>query len=96
ILVDSGAIDNCLHPSVIQQLKIKTQALTHMQRIVNVDGTKNEQGIIHRYTNAKVTLNRHTKTQRFFIMDVGEDCALLGYTFLQTFNPCIDWITKTL
>ncbi|KAH9993114.1 hypothetical protein BJV74DRAFT_734164, partial [Russula compacta] len=62
----------------------------------NVDGTENKHGTIHHYANAKITLNGQTKMQCFFIINVGDDQALLGYMFLQAFNPKIDWVAKTL
>ena len=63
---------------------------------MNVDRTENKSGTIHQYINTKITLRNHTKDQRFYITDIGSDCAILGYMFLKAFNPGIDWKKKTL
>ena len=63
---------------------------------MNIDGTKNKSGTICQYINAKITLGKHTKNQKFYIMDIGTDCTILGYMFLQAFNPRVNWEKKIL
>ena len=96
ILIDSGATDNCMHPQMAKQLGLCTQILTHLQRIMNINGTENKGGTIHQYINTRITLGKCTKNQKFYITDIGMDCTILGYTFLRDFNPKVDWEKKTL
>jgi len=35
--------------------------------------------------------NGKSVRQWFFVLDLGQDQALLGYPFLQEFNPQVDW-----
>jgi hypothetical protein len=34
--------------------------------------------------------------QRFFITSLGNDCVILGYPWLEEFNPEIDWSSRTM
>jgi len=56
-----------------------------------VDGTNNKDGILTKYTDLQVTVNKQTQIQRFYIMDLAKDRTLFGFPWLQEFNPQIDW-----
>jgi hypothetical protein len=57
----------------------------------NVDGTENKRGKIMHYCWLRVLHNGKQKLQKFFLTALGRDRMILGYLFLQEFNPQIDW-----
>jgi hypothetical protein len=93
-LVDSGATDNFISPAVIQHFGIPTRQLHRPRAIRNVDGTANKIGAVTHV--ADLTLKfKGTRTQTFYIVDLGEDHMLLGMPFLAATNPKIDWSEGT-
>jgi hypothetical protein len=59
--------------------------------VLNVDGSKNCTGKITHYCWLRVGLEKQDKLQRFFITSLDKDRMILGYPFLQVFNPNINW-----
>src|SRR5450631_3367198 len=49
-LIDSGATDNFISPTVVSQFKVPTYELTKPKVVRNVDGTTNSNGIVNKYT----------------------------------------------
>src|SRR6266566_1351703 len=90
-LIDSGATHNFMDRRMVKQLQVGSKPLVTPWSIRNVDGTGNKDGNLTRYTNLRVTVNKQTQIQRFYIMDLAEDRALFGFPWLQEFNPQIDW-----
>jgi len=56
-----------------------------------VDGTENKKGKITHYCWLRILYNGKQKLQKFFLTSLGKDRMILGYPFLQEFNPQIDW-----
>ena len=52
----------------------------------NIDGTINKKGTIKSYVKLKFR-------ERFYIMGLGKQKIILGFTWLQKYNPLIDWKT---
>jgi len=93
-LIDSGATDNFISPAVIQHFDIPTRQLNTPRTIRNVDNTPNKIGEVTHV--ADLTLRyKGTRTQTFYIVDLGEDHILLGMPFLSATNPDIDWAEGT-
>jgi hypothetical protein len=93
-LVDSGATDNFISPAVIQHFGIPTRQLHKPRAIRNVDGTANKIGAVTHVTNLTLRF-KGTRTQTFYIVDLGQDHMLLGMPFLAATNPKIDWSEGT-
>src|SRR6266403_479226 len=70
---------------------LKTYPLSKPKIIHNVDGSKNSIGSVTSTCNLEVQHGNLKKTHRFFIINLGSDSMLLGYPFLATYNPKIDW-----
>src|SRR6266849_3347255 len=66
VLLDSGATHNFLDKRLVKRLGIGTKELAVPQGITNVDGTKNQDGTITRYTDLEVTMDEQTEIQRFY------------------------------
>jgi hypothetical protein len=62
----------------------------------NVDGTKNEQGTIHYYTDLDLYVNSKTNTEQFLITTLGNQKVILGLPWLRKHNPEINWKEGTL
>jgi hypothetical protein len=60
-------------------------------RVFNVDGTENLQGKLQHFCMLRVKRGDQESLQKFFITSLGGDCAILGYPWLRTLTPSIDW-----
>ena len=92
-LLDSGATKNFINPWTIERLQLPTQKLQTQRTIFNIDGTLNKVGGITHKCQLKIQFNHTEKIVDFFITDLGQDRAVLGFPFLREFNPTINWET---
>ena len=90
-LLDSGATENFLNYRMVQKLKINTSKLPQPRRVFNIDSTENKARNISTTCTMPITYGRKQMKQMFYVSDLGEDCAILGYPFLYDFNPKPDW-----
>jgi len=90
-LLDSGATENFLDTKTVHRLKLATHTLKEPRYMYAVDGLNNKAGQITHSCQLELTYNDKKIQQQFFISDLGQDRALLGYPFLQEFNPHVDW-----
>jgi hypothetical protein len=60
----------------------------------NVDGTTNQTGLIQHYYDFKLQMGDHEAIQRFYIGGIRTDRFILGFPWLQEFNPNINWTKK--
>ena len=94
-LVDSGATDNFISPTLLQTSNIKAYKLSKPRTIRNVDGTKNNNGATRSAVLLTIRYNGQDTKQKFYVADLGEDWMILGMPFLAAANPDIDWSTGT-
>ena len=66
------------------------------QPIVNVDGTENRAGMVREACILEIEHQGERRLQRFYIMDLGFDQILLGYPWLSSYNPQINWKEGTV
>ena len=90
-LVDSSASENFLDLEVWKGLKIGRFRLRKAIPVHNVDGTANKQGAIDSYCWLKIKLAGREENMKFYLTNIGKERFILGYPFLRTFNPEIDW-----
>jgi aspartyl protease len=95
-LIDSGATENFISPSFISQYSIPTCLLSKTRTVHNVDGTKNQNGNIEETADLELSYFKTNSTikqkpQTFFVLELGEDDMILGYSVLQATNPKINW-----
>jgi hypothetical protein len=95
-LLDSGATENFLHPKLIEQMGLKTRKLMKPKQMCNMDGTLNSGKAIDQYIQMHIQHNGRTSLQTFFVAELGDDRTILGYPFLEAFEPAIDWKNTTL
>ena len=95
-LLDSGATENFIDQESWERMGIGRRPLIKPIKIYNVDGTENKQGDMTHYCHLRIMYNGQEDLQNFYITNLGKDRIILGYTFLEKFNPQIDWKTGEL
>src|SRR6266850_466232 len=90
-LLDSGATKNFINLSYAKWLKLPIKQLPTPRTLLNVDGTKNKSRKLQHYTDLDVQTGSTKTTLRFFLSDLGEHKAILGYPWFSAMQPRIDW-----
>src|SRR5882672_593582 len=90
-LLDSGAMENFLNLSYAKWLKLPIKQLPTPHTLLNVNGTENKSGKLQFYTDLDVQTGSTKTTLRFFLSDLGEHKAILGYPWFSAMQPWIDW-----
>jgi hypothetical protein len=90
-LVDSGATENFMNLSYAKWLKLPIKQLPQPRKLFNVDGTQNKSGELQFYTDLQVRNSGQTHSLRFFLSNLGEHKAILGYPWFAAVQPKIDW-----
>ena len=90
-LIDSSATENFIDQDTIEKLKLGTKKLETPVGLRNIDGTFNKSGQITHYLDLLVSRGNKKSTEHFYVTNLGSDQMILGYPWLQTFNPNIDW-----
>jgi len=90
-LVNSGATENFMNLSYAKWLKLPIKNLDKPCQLFNVDGTKNKAGMLKHYMDIEVQTGTLRNQLRFFLSDLGEHKAILGYSWFAAIQPKIDW-----
>jgi len=90
-LVDSGATENFMNLSYAKWLKLPIKNLDKPCQLFNVDRTENKAGMLKHYTDLKVQTGTSRSQLCFFLSDLGEHKAILGYSWFAAVQPKIDW-----
>ncbi len=90
-LLDSGATENFMNLSYAKWLKLPIKQLPNPHKLFNVDGTKNRSGDLWYYTILNVRTGTTTIPLQFFLSNLGEHKAILGYPWFAGIQPKIDW-----
>jgi hypothetical protein len=77
--------------SYAKWLRLPIKQLDEPKKLLNVDGTENKSGELKYYTDLAVqTRSTHT-TLWFYLSDLGDQKAILGYPWFAAVQPNIDW-----
>jgi len=90
-LIDSGATENFMNLGYVKYLQLPIKRLEEPQSLFNVDGTTNKSGTLQYYTDLQVQTGSQRTNLRFFLTDLGENKAILGYPWFAAVQPHIDW-----
>src|SRR6266446_4512488 len=90
-LLDSGATENFLNLDYAKWLKLPIKRLPFPRRLFNIDGTENKAGRLQFYTDLAIRTGSTTTNMRFFLTQLGEHKAILGYPWFAAVQPKIDW-----
>jgi hypothetical protein len=95
-LVDSGATDNFLTPLLVKRMGLPICKLKIPKPILTVDRSEHKQGKLTEYTDLILKLGEQQRKQRFYIVTLGHNQAILGFPFLSKFNPNINWVKNKI
>ena len=90
-LVDSGVTKNFMNLTYTRWLKLPIHPLKKLRKIFNVDGTENKSGELKYYTDLEVQMGTTRSLLCFFLTDLGENKAILGYSWFAATQLKIDW-----
>ena len=90
-LLDSRATENFINLSYAKWLKLPIKQLPTPQTLLNVDGTENKSGKLQFYMDLDIQTGSTKTTLQFFLSDLGEHKAILGYPWFSAMQPRIDW-----
>jgi hypothetical protein len=90
-LVDSGATENFMNLQYAWWLRLPIKMLAYERNLYNVDGTKNKSSKLKYYIDLEVQMGTNRTRMRFFLTDLGENKAILGYSWFTTVQLKIDW-----
>ncbi len=90
-LLDSGATENFLNLEYAKWLHLLIKKMTQPRKLFNVDGTENKAGQLQYYTDLAIRTRSTTTNMRFFLTELGEHKAILGYPWFAATQPKIDW-----
>ena len=91
MLLDSRAGGVFINQDYQQTHRIPTQKLERPIIVHNVDGTLNKKGFITEYVKLCLNINGQTETTITHVTGLGKQSLILGYPWLQDWNPDIDW-----
>src|SRR5579863_7700035 len=90
-LIDSGATENFMSLEYAKYLHLPIRHLPVTRKLFNVDRTPNKSGELQYFTDLQVrTGSQHTRL-RFFLTNLGENKAILGYPWFAAVQPRINW-----
>jgi len=90
-LLNSGATENFLNLNYTKWLKLPIKKLPFLRKLFNIDGMENKAGQLQFYTDLAIRTGTTTTNMRFFLTQLGEHKAILGYPWFAAIQPKIDW-----
>ncbi len=90
-LLDSGATKNFLNLNYTKWLRLPIKRLPFPRKLFNVDGMENKAGQLQFYTDLAIRTGPTTTNMRFFLTQLGEHKAILGYPWFTAVQPKINW-----
>jgi hypothetical protein len=90
-LLDSGATENFMNLQYAKYLQLPIRHLKEPRKLYNVDGSPNRSGELQYFTDLQVQTGTQCSTLHFFLSNLGENKAILGYPWFAAFQPRIDW-----
>jgi hypothetical protein len=90
-LIDSGAMENFMNLQYAKWLCLPIKQLLQARPLYNINGTENKSRTLHYYIDLAIHTGQQTVNMRFFLTDLGEHKAILGYLWFTAIQPNIDW-----
>jgi len=90
-LLDSRATDCFMDKAMVTKLGLSAKKMPHPRKVLNIDGTENKVGEITHYIPLHIQHNGRREKAIFFVTGLGNDQIILGYPWLEQFNPDINW-----
>ena len=90
-LMDSGATENFMNLTYAKWLRLPLKRMAQLHILFNVNGAENKAGEFLYYTDLNVRTGSTTITLHFFLTELGEHKAILGYPWFAAMQLKIDW-----
>jgi Reverse transcriptase (RNA-dependent DNA polymerase) len=90
-LIDSGATNNFIDFRTVAKLRLGTKKLPRARQLFNVNGTHNQAGLIEESVHLYIDRGDERIETQLHITNLGRDRLILGYPWLEAFNPEINW-----
>ena len=90
-LLDLGATENFMNLAYMTWLHLPIKQLENLRPLYNIDRTENKSGRLKYYTDLEVHTRMTNTTLQFFLSDLGEHKAILGYPWFAATQPQINW-----
>jgi len=96
LFLDCGADDNFISPDLVASLKIPTVPLSQPVSIRLADGKSPAFGsVLFESVPLQLHIGSHIETIKFFVAPLSHELTL-GYSWLATHNPSVDWCARSL
>ena len=90
-LLDSGVTENFISMQYAKELQLPIKCLQKPWPVYNVDGTQNKNGDIKHSTDLEMQTGSQRVWLWFFLTDLADQKAILGYLWFTANQPKIDW-----
>ncbi len=90
-LVDSSATENFMNLTYAKWLQLPIKQMEEPRKLFNVDGTENKSGELKYYTDLQVQTGTNYTNLCFYLTELGEQKAIMGYLWFAAAQPKIDW-----
>ena len=95
-LVDLGCSRSAIDKAFVKENNLLTHDIPIPIPIYNADGTMNKGGSISKFTMVELLINNHSKWLPLAITSLSTHAVLLGFDWLKTHNPDINWKNQKL
>src|SRR5258708_38094397 len=89
-LVDSGATENFMNLTYANWLCLPIKQMEKPRKLLNIDRMENKSGELKYYTDLQVQTGTNYTNLRFYLTELGEQKAILGYPWFAAVQPKID------
>ncbi len=90
-LLDSRATENFLNLEYTKWLHLPIKKMLQPQKLFNVNGTENKAGQLQYYMDLAIHTGSTSTNMRFFLTELEEHKAILGYPWFTATQPKINW-----
>ena len=90
-LLDSGVTENFISMQYAKELQLPIKCLQWPQPVYNVDGMRNKNGDIEHYMDLEMQMGSQRVWLRFFLTDLANQKAILGYPWFAANQPKTNW-----
>jgi predicted aspartyl protease len=90
-MIDSGATSLFINHQFITQHKIPTHRLEKSILLLNINGSKNNNGAVTQFTCLMLTSGRYSEMLEFLVTDLGPEDVILGLPWLKKVGAQVDF-----
>jgi len=90
-LLDSSATENFLNLEYTKWLCLLIKKMPYPRKLFNVNGSENKAGQLQYYTDLAIRTGSTSTNMQFFLTELGEHKAILGYPWFTMVQPKINW-----